>query len=411
MPGPRFLFDRAIEGPLDATFELNDRLSAFLPKMKRANATVLACVVLFWLIFVIDLVFMVFEGYFLFEIRKIPLDLDILIYIMGKAVLVLFFAVSLAVLLFLFQIWWFDKTFSRRYSYVSRLLGNGKGVETGSGGDKEVRRNPAKAVLDLVEHVTHQLPHILRMLKTTIALIGLLCLFQVLSMLFTWQYGYLAGFDTPGYLVWLEYVHMALKAGFMLLALPTVYLLAVTHKFFLTFLQRHRVIDNVKYEMDLKVPSGKDEVERLVRHLKENDHLLREVRGLGKTKRGFDIGTAGKPYKVDGFLVGETPWFLRPFTGRASKAAVFIKVASKKVTKKEIDEYSEAVRAYVQASGTYPLRTALVLRNGAQDITEEVYQYVLEGPRFELLDERHYVQLIVEDEGAYSFIPNIGSPI
>jgi hypothetical protein len=403
-------FSRALEGPIEATLELKDNLSQFLPTVIKTNLMIVLALVAFWLIFLIENLFLIMEIVQLYRSGHVPMELELWVFFGVKGIFLLIFALTLAVLLFLTQTLRFIGKISGKYRIIESMTEQEVDEERQEHGVlqgmSKYNGDPIKAILDLLDDVDVQMPQLIRMYRVSIILLACLPVIMGFSLFYTFMYGDLLGFSVPWYLKTLGIINIILKFIFILLCLFSIYFSYLCMHFFLLFQKRRMVIDDVRFDMDLRVPKGKTEVERFVLYLSRTEPLLVKSRGVEPLEKGVQVGKT----KLDGMLRAKVRGLSRLYTLGEREAAVFIKVIDRRLKKEDVKNFGESVREYVKANKVYPLRIAIILKGSAKDLDDDVYSYVLENPSFRLNLERHYVQLVSEEEGQYSFIPNIGSP-
>ncbi len=398
-------FSRALEGPIEATLELKDSLSEFLPKLIWTHILMLLALVLFWIIFLIENIFLIAEVYLLYTSRIIPWDLELWVFFGMKGLFLLFFTISLALILFLGQALRFVGAISGKYRIiesVSEIELNG--AET-TAEVKELARfsgDPIKAIMELLDDVNTNVPQLIRMYKVSIFLLACLPVFIGFSLFYTLLYGNLLGFATPSLLGVPGVINVVLKFIFIILGIAGVVFSFRARDYFLFFQRRRAVINDVRFEPDLDVPKGRNEVERFFTYLKATEPWLKKSKHIGSLERGAR--------GFDGLFKAKVARRSSVYSRGGTDAAVFIKVYNRRIDIDIVKNYAVSVEEYVRTNKVYPLRMAIILKGPASSLDDDVYNYVLENPAFDLGLEEHYVQLVSEEDGVYSFIPNIGSP-
>lgn len=404
-------FSRALEGPMEATFELKDELRAFLPTAIKTHLFIMISLVLLWLIFLIENIFGMIEIVLLAYQLHLPVELELWVFFGVKLAFLFLFAISLTVLLFVIQSLRFIGRFSGKYRIIESLSEQDVGGDLPRELDKKeinmFQGDPISVILEMLDNINAQLPQFVKMFRLVIILFACLPVLIGFSLFYTFLYGNLVGFSTAWYLDILGFANILLKMLFILLSIVAIYFSYGSLRFFLLLQKRRMVIDNIRFDLDNKVPGGKDTIERFVTYLKATEPLLKKSEDIKPLERG--VSTAN--LKLDGLLTARVKGLSRIYTNGGHTACVYVKVYNRRLKISDINEFGESVNTHVLENKVYPLRMALLLRGPAADLDDEVYRYVLENPAFVLGWEEHYVQLVSEEDGRfYSFIPNIGSP-
>ena len=162
--GHEFFLSRAVEEPLEATFELGENIRDISKKAKRPVALGILGLALF-ITFLSPGLYTGFQG--LFEgFQSGVLFLDPL----ARVVIYVFvLAICATTLVYLYQVHRFNTYLLARYSAVSELAGaqpdkNGVGAKR-RGGTPDVKKplaNPIFAMMDMMEESMHELPQVLK---------------------------------------------------------------------------------------------------------------------------------------------------------------------------------------------------------------------------------------------------------
>ncbi len=417
--GKSYLVSRSVEEPLEATFELGEDISEFSEKLRvpvvlgMIGSIILLLVMLPRILYLADLVYDIY-----YNELEVTASIMILATIMGLWV-VLLLSFIITTLVYLFQVNSFKTHLSLRYSLVSGLQ-HAQPAQARSGynekrpghnddkimneiGTKKHRENPIFAMLDLVEESMHALPQIVKLVRYCTYFITISIVLLSSLTLFSFIFPQHALFDVNVF-------EIVSGIAAIVILIPTLKLLIDSEDHFRYLQTRHDIIDSVRFGKNISVPSGKDQLKRLINYLSKNDPYIKS--SILAEKGSFDkkvelAGASGGKYTFDVYFNGLN--VLRTRSGSIGmpmgRFGVFIKVFKKPITLKKVRAFREALSDVCEKENIFPLRV-IALQWVVEELDDEVYEYVLEDP-IEMKNTLAHVQVIAEDDEVYSFIPII----
>ncbi|UCE39265.1 MAG: hypothetical protein JSW00_08620 [Thermoplasmata archaeon] len=409
--GRSFLLSRAVEEPLEATFELGENIKDISYKQKRP-------VVLGILGHIIFLIFLVPSIYYIVSLivdgfrGRAELTTGL---ILGSLVfgLILIFLISITAtsIIYLVQIYKFNTFLRKRYSLIAGLstaetkkeIPEKEEPKKKTKGEGKYLKNPIFAMLDLVEESMHELPQIVNLIRYCTYFIMVTTLFLIITIFFKMTMDIEMFFLT-------SYWELILGAIAVVLFLPALKLLLDSEMQFRFLEIRHNIIDGVRFEEDITVPEGEDSLKRLIAYLTESDPYIKSSVLVNKAKFREDVvleGESGKEYRFDAYfsdfniLKEQSISLGMPMGGYA----VFIKVFSEDIALNKLKKLRKSVTDVCEKEDTFPLRI-IALQKKIKELPDDVYEYVLENPVILKRTPTH-IQIAAEDEKVYSFIPMI----
>jgi ABC-type multidrug transport system fused ATPase/permease subunit len=405
--GRPYLLSRAVEDPIDATFELSEKLQDKSTKLNSAIkigifATIVLTAVLLPSLFVF--LYNIFYS-FLGRIDISP-DKFTQILVMGFFLIILI-SISATALLFQVQVKRFYKHIFQRYQTLSNLkITDVKGEFPKQKKDEVAgkhRANPILATLDLVEEAAHRLSKITHLIEVIRNLFAFIIIFMILNLIIYLinDIGLLLIFN-----VWQAIAYVVI----IIIFIPSFFLIDESKSFLKCIQYRHEIIDEIKFEKIINVPSGKDPLKRLIAYLESRDPFIKSAVLEQNEKFQFDVvkkDKQGVSHKFDAYLKGvksdtisgvgmEVP------TGRFS---VFITVYKKPLRVSDLENLQKRIIDICDGDNSIPLRV-IILQWQLRDLDDEVYDYALENP-IVIKDAQFHLQIVSEDGDAYSFIPNM----
>jgi len=405
----RFFVSRAVEEPLEATFELGEDIKQISGNLQRLVTLGILSLIVFILLLLPSL-YRLFYLIFMGLRSDLDLSTEEMYWSIASGLILLFIISHVAmIIIYLIQVHKFNSHLLSRYSLVSELkesdistksVPKKKGVDSGleKGGNKHLK-NPIFAMIDLVEESMHELPQMVKLIRFCKYFISIILIFlvstAVVHLVFDENLIFFLGY-------W-ELAFGLIAAG---LIIPTLYLLIESERFFRCVTPRHDIIDSIRFDRDINVAEGSDPLERLISYLKMNDPFIE--RSLVNFKNDVDLeGSSGKKYRFDAHFAGDND--LEEWSAALGipkgKLSVFIKVFKEDITKEDLQQLSEAVMEVCEKDGTFPLRV-IALQWEVAELQDDVYDHVLENP-LSLKKVETPLQIVSEDGEIYSFIPMI----
>jgi hypothetical protein len=405
-----YVLSRAVEEPLEATFELGENIKDTSSKMGRP-------VILGILGNIIFLTILLPSIYYIFSplvdaLRgNSELTTAILLQSLLMGIVIIFLlSITVTSTIYLVQIYKFNSFLFQRYSLVTGLAASEiqekdtkyKKYEGGVGKveGKHVK-NPIFAMLDLVEESMHELPQIVKLLRYSTYFINVSVLFVAIILLIRLAFSFDIFFVRTVYEIILGIICVVVF-------LPSLILLLESERSFVYLKTRHNIIDSVRFQEDISIPKGEDQLARLFKYLNENDPYVNSsyLEQNERFKEEVKIkGSSGDEHEFNAFFKGvnilkEKSVALDMPMGRF---AVFIRVYKDDITMDSLSEFREAVLDVCKKDETFPLRV-IALQWEVKDLPDDVYEYVLENPILWKNTLTH-IQIVAEDGEIYSFIP------
>lgn len=400
------ILSRAVEDPIEATFDLGEDLKKQVPGLyTTVNLGIIVAVLL--IISIIPKVL-----YFVFSMLNVYLgntelsaELTRRLVILVPVVIVLL-ALAFTALLFLAQLKRFYGHIYQRYDTISDL----KKLEPGKKPDKKGRKdgdgkhfiNPIRAMLDLIEESSHQIHKIIRLLRFCYNIFNFLIGFLLAAVIVDLMTGirfFIVFYPFELYIVMI-----------IMLLVPLSLMINRSAEFFIYYDTRHHIIDNIRFGKIEEVPAGKNPLVRLVALLEQNDPIIRAAQKAGSASFKYDVkfkSASGDDYTFDAYMEGTNRFKPEPENVGVPQGgfSVYIKVFKKPITIPALKKLKAAVEDDIRSSNGYPLRM-IALQWQVQDLDDEVYEYVLETPVL-ALNTMWHLQIAAEDGDIYSFIPQV----
>lgn len=394
---------RALEGPVEATYELEEKFRNFLPDLRIAHIIIVIFLGLFWLILLAELVFVAFEVYNLFLEGRIIIDLEMIIFILFKLGYVFIFALTVTQLLLITQTWSFIRTLISRYDSLDFMTDSESMVL--SKRSLKPKEDPFELIKAPLKGINDHIPLLLKMFRTCQVLYIIMAAVTSLSLLATLAFGFLAGFETPFNLSVFGVMTVVLKLNFVGGAVMASVLAGRVFRFFNYFKLRSQIIDQVRDEGGQKVPKGKTPEDRFIKYLFRKEAVL-----AGQRELATEV-IPGRDKSIGRILESPLKEHPESIPDENTTCSIFIKTVNRPLKINHLKDYVEETENFVRTKNSYPLRIAIILTGKAENLSDEVYEHVTTTPAFVLNDEEHFVQLVSEDEGYYSFIPFIAQPV
>jgi hypothetical protein len=418
-----FSVSRAVEEPLEATFELGDELENQASKLTQ---TVIICV----LGCIFGLLLFLYNSY---EILRIVIDnslgrasigySEFFKLLIAGLIIIFLLAMIVTILVYIFQIYKFNSHLLQRYELVSELKtaepdrkkgmskkNQGNKAKSGSRSDTDVDLelavkpdNPIHATLDLVEEAMHEIPQLIRLFKICKYFMMILLVFIELNIVAELLVGYSLFYVINQW-------ELIINFGFIFFILYSIYLLNTSEKLFLFLNTRHEIIDSIRFGEPMKVPQGKNKLVRMINHLIRNDPF---IKNSGVSTKGWTsgkvnrAGQSGQEHTFNAYFSAENN--LKNLSSRIcvppGRFVVFIREFKTAITFRSIKKYHQAVQDVCRRDDTFPLRIIAIQRD-IDDLDDDVYDYVLDNP-IEFSGCMSNIQIAAEDGEYYSFIPQI----
>jgi hypothetical protein len=405
-PGSTFLVSRAVEEPLEATVELGENIKEISKKVELPiKLGILGFIILIILLIpsIYDIISFTRSG-LLGDSEFTPeLLLNALI---AGLIIIFLFAIIITSLLYLTQINKFNSLNLLRSRTVTDLASTRISGETKSIKAKKWSKhytNPIFALMDLEEESMHVLPQIVKMLRFCVFFIGISLIILILTYVLKFGMSYNLLFS-------MDIIRMGIGIVVIVKFLIVLILLLGVETNFRYIYTRHNIIDSVRFEKDISVPKGKNPLARLMVYLKKNDPYIRSSAEADKKEFSEGVkkkGVSGKEHAFDAYFSGvnilkEKSVSLGMPMG---KFGVFIRIFRDEITLSKLKMLRESALDVCKSENMFPLRI-IALQWSIKDLTDDVYEYVLENPILTKNTLTH-LEIIAEDGEVYSFIPMI----
>jgi hypothetical protein len=404
--GRKFLVSRAVEEPLEASIELGEDIQkiakkALLPMNLGIFAFIL--IVLFLLPSIFDILLFTWRGFRGDEEFTANLLINALI---SAAVIIFLFAVIITVFLYLTQIMNFISRNLLKCCKISDLteaeIAEDKKVEKERRQGKYLK-NPIFAVMDLEEESLHVIPQIVKMLRFCVFFIGIILIILILT------FGLQFGIDYH-LLFSMDIIRVVVGVVIIVMFLIMLKMLMDTESDFRYIHTRHSIIDSVRFQKDISVPTGDNKLSRLTKYLSENDPYIKSAIIAEKKEFSGGVklkGASGKEHTFDSYISGTNILKAKSVAlgMPMGKFGVFIRIFKDDITLTKLKEISDAAMDVCKSENMFPLRI-IALQWTVSDIPEDVYDYVLENP-IEIKNTLTHLEIVAEDNEVYSFIPLI----
>ncbi len=403
--GSTIRVSRAVEEPIDATFELGDELEKQAAKLTQTIViSVLSCI--FIILLFSQNIYQIVRTSIDITFGYISIDYsDFIKLILSGFMIIFVIAIIITILVYLYQINNFNQHLRQRYELVSELKKtNTKPAKKKSKPAlKNKPTNPIFATLDLIEEAMHELPQLIRLLK--------ICKYFMLAIFIFTELNMIAEIISDHSLFFIfNQLEIIINFGIWFFALYSIYLLNVSEKIFMYLETRHGIIDSIRFGEPVKVPQGKSQLSRVVKYLSGSDPYIRAsgVRKDGwKVGKTLKVGRLGQKHLFNAYFTGENK--LGVLSNRLciprGKFAVFVKIFSSSITLEDIKKYHQAVMDVCEHDNTFPLRI-IALQQQIDELDDDVYDHVLDIP-INFGGCNSNIQVVAEDGDIYSFIPQV----
>jgi hypothetical protein len=412
--GKAFLVSRAVEEPIEATFELGEEIN-------RTSKTLIKPIFI-WLIgcifFLVILAPSVYNTIiFLIESYRGNIDVStigLIRFSILALILIILIAITITTLVYFIQINSFTSHLIQRYSFVSELKTARltekknteemeKGLKKGIPRDEEIKKyvnNPIFATIDLVEESLHELPQLIRLFNICKYFILINLIYIILSLIIKLIFNQNLLFSI-GY--W-EYIFGIIT---IIIQLAAIMLISKSVNIIHYIQARHDIIDSIRFEKDINIPPDKTHQERIISYLDSNDPFIKVVKIPDRDKiQNITIqGYSKKDYTFDVYFTinNELPAMSKRLGLPKSRFSVFVKIFKKPISIKALKDYKNAVMDVCEVENTFPIRI-IALQWIVSELAEDVYEYVLDEPII-VKDSMAHIQIVGEDGDIYSFIP------
>ncbi|WP_455392989.1 hypothetical protein [[Eubacterium] cellulosolvens] len=414
--GRSFFVSRAVEEPLEATFELGEEIKKISGQLTRP-VLIGICGLIVLFILLIPSFYLLIKLFIDGFMGNLEISNTELIYVSFLGLItILLLAIIITTLVYLIQIHKFNNHLLQRYSMVVELkdmtpeaLSNSETKpKIKKGGSKQKKfdqkgkhvRNPIYAMLDLVEESMHQIPQLLRLIRICKYFISIIIIYLIVTLFIKLIFNQNLLFSVGNW-------ELGFGAIAFILSIPILKSLMDTEKVFLYIQARHNIIDGVRFEKDISVPPGKDKISRLMSYLTKNDPYIKTfaIDNLKALKNISITGRSGNEHKFDIYfsLNNELPRLSSRLGMAKGRLSVFIKVFKKPITLKALLSLRDAVVDVCEKENSMPLRV-IAFQQRIEELEDEVYDYVLENPII-LRKFLSHIQIVAEDGDVYSFIP------
>jgi hypothetical protein len=405
-----YVLSRAVEEPLEATLELGESIQGTSSKLgKPVILGILGNILL--LILLIPSIYYVFsllvDG--LTGSTELTTALLIQSILMG---IVIIFLISITVTstIYLIQIYKFNNYLLQRYSLITSLAISEiqeKDISKKRDEEENVKiqgkhvKNPIFAMMDLVEESMHELPQIVKLLRYSTYFINVSVLFIVIILVIRLTLGLDIFFMRTIYEIILGFVCVVVL-------FPSLILLLDSERLFVYLKTRHSIIDSVRFQEDISIPKGENQLARLFKYLTENDPYVNssyleqnerfqedvKIKGSSENEHDFSAYFKGVNILKEKSVALDMPM---------GRFAVFVRVFKDDITLDSLSKLREDVLDVCENDETFPLRV-IALQQEVKELPDDVYEYVLENPILWKNTPTH-IQIVAEDGEIYSFIP------
>jgi hypothetical protein len=408
--GSTYLVSRAVEEPLEATIELGENIQEVSSRLERPLRLGLSGNIVF-IILLLPSIFSIISLIFRGILGDEELTTGSILYSLVIGVIIIFLiAITITSILYLVQIYKFNRCNLQSCCAVNNLTiakledeqKSRSGEEKTKKGGKHLK-NPIFAVLDLEEETMHVIPQIVKMLWFCTYFISVVVLFSISTLIMKLTFNLNLLFSVS---IW-ELIFGIITT---ILFIPALILLVRLESDFRYIHTRHNIIDSIRFDKDIHVPQGENQLQRLLNYLTENDPYIKSSKLANKETFKEDVmikGSSGHEHRFDAYFSGvnilkEKSVSLGMPMG---KFAVFIKVFKDDIVLKDIKKLSETVKDVCIKEDIFPLRI-IALQWTVKELPDDVYEYVLENPIL-MKNTLTHIEIVAEDGEVYSFIPMI----
>lgn len=387
---------RAVVDYYTSTFDLAEEFVENIHRLRRMNASVLVFMGTWIFLLASAIYFGIFIKWNVIEVIGFILECTLL-------------WIAIFSFIFYYKINLIVEEFGKRHSIVSEIRSDRK-IR-----DEEFLRisgNPVKKIKEFVDEIndnTEYLRNLIHVVKiSTILFIVVLFIDLMVS------------FWTEKSFLW----HGALDKWDVLTAFVAVFLLS-----FWTFYEVQRGekfvnFVNTRWEAlklldklpePIKIPKGKNSQEKFISYLSSSE--LGEFVDSATVKLGAEFEIEGKSFSFHMILAKnvKNPFVFSSLLPRAD--GIYVRISSKKPTKKIIENLIEDVRLVVKERGIFPKRIFYIWKipSGREefemDIDDSLYNFITSHhPTFKygMKKKRVCTQIVFErPDGTYDFIPHV----
>ncbi len=390
----RFQITDAVEGPFEVRLELAERLRTYGPRLRLA----LWISILGTLLAIASSTIMGYgpaEGTWELLEGEAELTLGWLVTAVSQLLLIVFiWGMGLTVLLFMGQVRRFVALLGARYSTLERMgLEEPPSPEArrrpGTPPDERPPVDPAQALLNLAVEAEDQAPQLERMLKYSMAFTLILGGFLALQL----------GLAVLGLSLlpedWVMAV-ISLQLVALLLVILSQGFLVEAQRFFRYFTHRHRALEALETAVPVPVPSGPDALARYMSHMVDIDEVPGREPGERERPAKVELeGASGARHAFDAALGDEEELLL-------------VRVFTRPPGIGEVRALRKSAEDVARRTGHAPRRIVALVdgAGGEVDLTDEVYEFVMENPIEDpTTGSLRTVQIVIEVEGYYSLVP------
>ncbi len=409
-PKNAFVLSRAVEEPLEATFELGENIQDASSKLGKPLVLGILGNIIFIVLLIPSIYYilsLLMDG--LRGSTELTTALLLQSLLMG-IVIIFLLSITVTSIIYLVQIYKFNSYLFQRYSIVTSLADSGikeketivqKDEKMGLKNQGKYIKNPIFAMIDLVEESMHELPQIVRLLRYSTYFINVSVLFLVLILVIRLA----LGLD----IFFMRTIYEIILGGLCVIVfLPSLIFLLDSERIFMYLKTRHSIIDSVRFQEDISVPEGENPLSRLFKYLIENDPYINSSHSEQNERFQEDVrikGASSDEHEFDAYFKGvnilrEKSVALGMPMGRF---AVFIRVFKDEITVDSLSEFQKAALDVCGKDDTFPLRLIALLWK-LKELPDDVYEYVLENP-IHWKNTQTHIQIVSEDGDIYSFIP------
>lgn len=391
---------------MEATVRLGDDIKTI---SKRADLPIklgmLAFVVL--LILIIPSIYQIISYIWRGLLGDVELTTGLLLNVLvAFSIIIILIAIIITSLLYLSQINKFNSHNLQRGSTVTDITSAKISDKSRSLKSKKPGKhlaNPIFALMDLEEEGMHVLPQIVKMLRFCVFFIGITLIILLLTYMLHIgiDYNLLFSFDL---------IQMGIGIIVIGTFLIVLKLFMDTETDFRYIHTRHSIIDSVRFQTDIRVPKGENQLSRLITYLIDNDPYIRSAVVADKKEFSENVklkGMSGKEHGFDAYLLGTN--ILKDKSVALGmpmgKFGVFIKVFRDEITLPELKMLRDSALDACRKENMFPLRIIALLWR-LSDIPDDVYEYVLENA-IKMKNTLTHLEIVAEDGEVYSFIPMI----
>jgi hypothetical protein len=403
--GHRFFLSRAVEEPMEATFEMGEDIKDISTRARRPVLLGAAGLLIFMAFLVLGLISAfqeLIEGFQSGVLFFGPL--------LGAAVYGFVLAICVTTLVYLYQVHRFSVYLLGRYSAVSGLLearlDKGKKTQRIRDGKPEVEKplaNPIFATMDMVEESMHELPQVQKLMRFCTYFMSVVAIFAVAVL--TLSLAGLGGATTE-----LDLPETVLDILALVVLIIALVFLIDSEQLFRFLEVRHNIIDSVRFQEDIRIPKGEDPLSRLIAFLKERDPYIKSagLDGKGSFKKSIELsGMSGAKHGFDAYFSGTNVLKSQSVSMGMPMGnfSVFIRVFRDDISRDDLVALREAALDVCKKDRVFPLRI-IALQWDIKELADEVYEFVFDNP-VQTKNVLTHIEIISEDGDVYSFIPII----